>query len=64
MAAPTFESNQYFVDEGAGAVEVCMHLGGRGLVDSVTLSTLNGSARGKFNVVTLCYLVPNLIFLI
>lgn len=39
--------------EGAGAVQVCMYLGGEGLVDSVTLSTSDGSAKGKFNVVTL-----------
>ena len=41
------------MDEGAGAVEVCMHLGREGLADNFTLSTLDGSARGKFNVVTL-----------
>ena len=42
------------MDEGSGAVEVCMHLGGRGLVDNVTLFTLDaGSARGKFIIVTL-----------
>ena len=40
------------MDEGAGTVQVCMHLGGMGLVDNVTLSTLDGSARGEFNVVT------------
>lgn len=39
------------MDEGAGTVQVCMHLGGMGLVDRITLSTLDGSARGKFNVV-------------
>jgi len=53
LTGPAFESNQYFVDEGAGAVQVCMHLGGEGLVDNVTLFTLDGSARGKFNLVTL-----------
>ena len=40
------------MDESAGTVQVCMHLGGVGLVDNVTLSTLDGSARGEFNVVT------------
>ena len=53
MTAPAFENNYYLVGEGAGAVQVCMHLGGEGLVDSVTLSTLDGSARGKYNVGTL-----------
>ena len=42
------------MDEGDGSVQVCMHLGGEGLVDNVTLFTLDGgSARGKLNVVTL-----------
>jgi len=53
LTALALESNHYLVDEGAGAVQVCMHLGGEGLVDNVTLSTLDGSARGKFNLVTL-----------
>jgi len=30
-----------------------MHLGGEGLVDNVTLFTLDGSARGKCNLVTI-----------
>ena len=37
------------MDEGAGTVQVCMHLGGEDLVDNITLFTLDGSARGKFN---------------
>jgi len=48
LTAPAFERNNYFVDEDAGTVQVCMHLGGEGLVDNVTLFTLDaGSARGK-----------------
>lgn len=49
---PTFESNWYFVDEDAGTVQVCIHLGGEDLVDTVTLITRDGSARGKFNIET------------
>ena len=43
------------MDEGAGAVQVCIHLGGEGLVDSVTLST----DGGKFNVITFFLFVNN-----
>ena len=39
------------MDEGAGTVQVCMHFGGVGLVDNVTLSTVDGSAKSEFNVV-------------
>jgi len=49
FTAPGFDSSQYIVDEGAATVQVCMHLGGEDLVDNVTLFTLDGSARGKFN---------------
>ena len=50
LAAPAFESNYYFVDEGAGAVEVCMHLGGEGVEDNVTLFTRSRSAKGKLTL--------------
>ena len=63
MAALALESNHYVVDEGASAVQVCMHLGGKDLVDNVTLFTLDGSARGKRNLVTIFESI-NLIILI
>ena len=52
------------MDEGAGTVQVCMHLGGEDLVDNVSLFTLDGTARGKFNVAILRYSFHSLIFLI
>lgn len=63
MTALALESNQYVVDEGAGTVQVCMHLGGKDLVDNVTVFTLDGSARGKCNLVTIFESI-NLIILI
>ena len=44
------------MDEGAGAVEVCMHLGGEGLVDNVTLFTRSISALGKFIIIVVIQL--------
>ena len=46
------------MDESADTLQVCMHLGGRGVVDNVTLFTLDaGSARGKLNVVTPFFMI-------